>query len=820
MSADGQKLFVVNTPDNRLEIFSVGSSLVPVASVPVGLEPVAVAEDPDGRVWVVNHLSDSVSIVDASTTPPRVVQTLWVGDEPRDIVFAGSNRERAFITTAHRGQNSPVDPALNTPGIGRADVWVFDSAALDDTPGGQALDIITLFGDRPRPLAVSADGLSVFAGIFLSGNRTTVIAPQNIPKGAPTTSADNVTQPDSGVILRFNGANWVDDQNQVWNNSVPFSLPDFDIFEIDAVSLTEKSRFAGVGTILFNIAVNPISDALYVSNLESRNQVRFSGVASRADSTVRGHVTDQRITVIQAGTVAPRPLNKHINFQNPAGSAEERNLSLSTPLGMAVSGDGNILYVSAFGSAKIGVYATAELEDDTFLPAAASQIDVSGGGPSGIALDESNNRAYVMTRFDNGVSTIDLGNNQEIGHLLMWNPEPADVVEGRKFLYDARLTSGNGNDSCASCHVFGDTDGLAWDLGEPDGTVSPLTNVFIPISRAARPHEFHPMKGPMTTQSMRGLRGHGPMHWRGDRSGADRSGDETLEEAAFKEFNDAFDAFAALGGTLDEGDMQAFTDFSLRISYPPNPIRQLDNLTTGIEIRGEQLFRNGVVRVQTGILEVCVECHTLNPAAGLFGTKGLSSDNSQPGERNFKIPHFRDQYQKVGMFGWAFNGPPATGPQVRGFSFNHNGATSSNFIIADLGMPESDLLALRAFLYGFPTESPPITGQQVTLTNNNQAQATARIDLLVERALIELPIPECDLIVKGVVNGAARGWSMMQAGQFRSDIATEPLLSQTELQTLASDPGDRLTFMCVPWGSGERIGIDRDLDGILDGDEA
>ena len=168
MSADGQKLFVVNTPDNRLEIFSVGSSLVPVASVPVGLEPVAVAEDPDGRVWVVNHLSDSVSIVDASTTPPRVVQTLWVGDEPRDIVFAGSNRERAFITTAHRGQNSPVDPALNTPGIGRADVWVFDSAALDDTPGGQALDIITLFGDRPRPLAVSADGLSVFAGIFLS----------------------------------------------------------------------------------------------------------------------------------------------------------------------------------------------------------------------------------------------------------------------------------------------------------------------------------------------------------------------------------------------------------------------------------------------------------------------------------------------------------------------------------------------------------------------------------------------------------------------------------------------------------------------------
>ena len=59
----------------------------------------------------------------------RVVRTLLVGDEPRDIVFAGPGRSRAFITTAHRGQNSPVDPQLTTPGVGRADVWVFDADA-------------------------------------------------------------------------------------------------------------------------------------------------------------------------------------------------------------------------------------------------------------------------------------------------------------------------------------------------------------------------------------------------------------------------------------------------------------------------------------------------------------------------------------------------------------------------------------------------------------------------------------------------------------------------------------------------------------------
>ena len=309
------------------------------------------------------------------------------------------------------------------------------------------------------------------------------------------------------------------------------------------------------------------------------------------------------------------------------------------------------------------------------------------------------------------------------------------------------------------------------------------------------------------------------MHWRGDRTGSNRVGGETLEEAAFKEFNGAFDALAGLGQEISDSDMQAFTDFAMRISYPPNPIRQLNNQLVGIELAGEQQFITGVVRIQTGLLEVCVQCHTLDPAQGLFGTKGLSSDNSQAGEKNFKIPHFRDQYQKGGMFGWGFNSAPATGPQVRGFSFNHNGATSSNFIIADLGMSQNNLLALRAFLYAFPTESPPITGQQVTLTSDNQAAVAARLDLLVERGLVETPIPECDLVASGVIDDVSRGWVLLQDGSFQPDRVLDPNLSRTELEELVDSPGDRVTFTCTPWGSGERIGIDRDEDGTRNGDE-
>ena len=137
-SPDGNTLFAANTPNGTLEIFDLTSG-TPVFKnrVPVGLEPVAVAARTNTEVWVVNHLSDSVSVVSMAGDTPHVVRTLLVGDEPRDIVFAGTPA-RAFITTAHRGQqrtdpsiaNVPGagDPQFTTPGIPRADVWVFDPA--------------------------------------------------------------------------------------------------------------------------------------------------------------------------------------------------------------------------------------------------------------------------------------------------------------------------------------------------------------------------------------------------------------------------------------------------------------------------------------------------------------------------------------------------------------------------------------------------------------------------------------------------------------------------------------------------------------------
>src|SRR5690349_20665694 len=190
LSPDGTKLFAVNTPGDRLEVFTVDGTggLTHAGSVPVGLEPVAVAARSNAEVWVVNHLSDSVSVVDVTTpAAAHVVRTLLVGDEPRDIVFAGPGGNRAFITTAHRGQNtalqSTIESELRTPSIGRADVWVFDATSLGATLGGSPQTVVTLFADTPRALAVSPDGNTVYAAAFESGNRTATLSEGAVPDG-------------------------------------------------------------------------------------------------------------------------------------------------------------------------------------------------------------------------------------------------------------------------------------------------------------------------------------------------------------------------------------------------------------------------------------------------------------------------------------------------------------------------------------------------------------------------------------------------------------------------------------------------------------
>ena len=77
-----------------------------------------------------------------------------------------------------------------------------------------------------------------------------------------------------------------------------------------------------------------------------------------------------------------------------------------------------------------------------------------------------------------------------------------------------------------------------------------------------RDRVMHPMKGPMTTQTLRGIQSAAPFHWRGDRP--------TLQS-----FNGTFDKL--MGGTqLSDEDIDAMAAYLSTLRHHPNPHRNTD----------------------------------------------------------------------------------------------------------------------------------------------------------------------------------------------------------------------------------------------------
>src|SRR5262249_34749996 len=150
------------------------------------------------------------------------------------------------------------------------------------------------------------------------------------------------------------------------------------------------------------------------------------------------------------------------------------------------------------------------------------------------------------------------------------------VVVGRRFLYDAKFSSSHGDSACASCHVFGDFDSLAWDLGNPDNKVvadpGPFVSQLLDLI-TGKPIDpiFHPMKGPMVTQSLRGLVNVGPMHWRGDRTGGhdvpsvQPDSGSFDEHEAFQQFRVGFTDLLGRDSFIPQADMDAFSDFIFQV---------------------------------------------------------------------------------------------------------------------------------------------------------------------------------------------------------------------------------------------------------------
>ncbi len=865
LSPSGNLLAAVNTADNRLLLFDVADGNPrQVAAIAVGLDPVSVRFRSESEAWVVNQISDSVSIVDLPTR--RVRATLDTDDEPADVVFAGG---RAFVSC------SQADTVL-----------VFDAGNPARRPRRVEIE-----AEDPRAMAVSGDGGTVFVGIFESGNRSTVLAggfaiaeedarptiPRNVvsdpdgPYGGqnpppnrgdgffPPIAADLPVPPPVSLIVKKIDGRWRDDNGADWTAFVSGSearrtrrvrgwdVLDRDVAVIDARSL-EVSWVEGLMNLVMALAVNPADGRVTAVGTDATNEVRFEPVLNG----VFLRVLLGRAAV--EGDRAVTDLNPHLAYDAPRVAKSQRKLSLGDPRAIVWRSDGERGWVAGMGSNNV-------VAIDREGGRVGDPIQV-GKGPVGLALDERLGRLYVLERFSASITVVDTRTGGRAARVSFFDPTPKAIRRGRPFLYDTQLTSGTGHVACASCHADARTDRLGWDLGAPDGSMKgneDQNRSLIPGDTFA---DWHPMKGPMTTQTLQDIIGKEPHHWRGDRDG-------------LEEFAEAFHGLLGDDKALAGGQMRRFERFLATIHFPPNPFRRLDNrlparleldghyrsgrfgregepMPAGDPRRGLELFVTKGFEGEIGGIGIitCAFCHALPTGQGTparrDGLSFVSIPRGRKGETHqaligedaseqlgFKIPHLRNAYDKVGM-------EYGRKRSRAGFGFFHDGTVDSltRFVSAEVFAVESDqeVADLVALLLAFSGSDlgtgapaggllpqPPGTdsrdahaavGRQATLAGSGGEGRE-----LVEQLIALAATGAVDLVVKGRVDGSERGWLYERRDDaFRPDQASAPALPLDALLELAA-PGSELTFTAVPTGSGERIGLDKDRDKLLDYDE-
>ena len=107
----------------------------------------------------------------------RVTRTLLVGDEPRDIVFAGPAQDaRVHHHRAPRPEHARSTRSSPRRASAARTSGCSTRTNLGATLGGTPLMIVTLFRDTPRALAVIARRPARLRRGVHSGNQTTIVA--------------------------------------------------------------------------------------------------------------------------------------------------------------------------------------------------------------------------------------------------------------------------------------------------------------------------------------------------------------------------------------------------------------------------------------------------------------------------------------------------------------------------------------------------------------------------------------------------------------------------------------------------------------------
>lgn len=536
------RIWVVNPDSDSVAILDTVTRSK-LAETAVGTAPRCIAQAPDGRVWVVNTESASISILNSSSYAVATTLPLPRGSRPFGLVF-DPNGSAAFVVLEATGQLLKVNP---------------NTGALISTQS---------VGLHARHVAIDATGTRLYVSRFIS----------------PPVPGENTATPDTtgrgGEVLVLSASTLAVERLIILQHSEAEDTP---------------TSAKGIPNYLGAAAISPDGLSAWIPSKQDnikRGTLR-NGVGLNHDQSLRA--------------IASR-LNLTTQAEDYAGRVDFDNAGM--PSAAVFDPWGGYLFVALEASRSVAIV-------DAWSQEELMRFSV-GRAPQGLAISPDGNTLYVQNFMDRTVTLCDVsavirGSAQPPSGLTTLSTVSTEkltpqILLGKQLFYDALDTRLALQEyiSCATCHNDGGHDGRTWDLtGFGEGLRNTIT--------------------------LKGHGNQGMLHWSGnfdevhDFEGQIRNlagGTGLMSDAQFNSGTRNQPLGDPKAGVSADLDALAAYVKSLT-TEPKSPHRNSDGSLTSTALEGEKIFRqqncaschNGSGFTNSA-LNVFSDIGTLKPSSG------------------------------------------------------------------------------------------------------------------------------------------------------------------------------------------------------------
>ena len=404
VASGNNRVWNVN-PDNNTATAFDAEMHAKLAEITVGNAPHTLAFAPNGRLWVVNKDSATVSIINTDSLAVTNTINLKKGSQPYGLAFSPTGNY-AYIALEASGELLRLNPS-----------------------NGSVISSLNI-GSRPRHVSVNSTGSKVYVSRFVT----------------PRLPDEDTANPKTTL----NGQNYGGEVVVV--NSGSFSISNTIILKHSDRQDAEHSA-RGIPNYLGPVVISPDGTSAWVPSKQDniKRGVLRDGNQLTHDSAVRSISSKINLSNESEITVA------RVDHDNGGIASNAIFSTTGNYLFVALEGSREIAVIDGYSNEEFYRFSVGRAPQGLAMSPDGLTLYTHNFMDRNITVHDISNIVNSMTTIVPQISVYETVGNEQLSQ---------NVLNGKQLFYDAKdqRLALEQYVSCASCHNDGDTDGRVWDF--------------------------------------------------------------------------------------------------------------------------------------------------------------------------------------------------------------------------------------------------------------------------------------------------------------------------------------------------------------------